>query len=339
MTMPKRRLGTAGPELSVFGLGSWAIGGGDWRYGLGPQDDRTSIATIVHAVEGGVNWIDTAASYGLGHAEVVIGRALRQLAPDQRPYVFTKCGVLWDKDRPYDEPRRVLRPDTIRVEVEASLRRLGVERIDVYQIHWPPEDESTPLESSWAEMARLVEGGTVGAIGVSNFSVDQLERCQRIHQVASVQVPLSLIHRSAADGLIPYASRIGAGAVVYSPLQTGLLTERWSRDRIASLPRGDRRLWHEDFQSPNLERNLALRDALQPLAERHGRSVGALALAWTLGWPGVTSAIHGARSTEQLDVAFEAADLRLDDEDLDAIAVVIDRAGAGEGPSRPSLRA
>jgi aryl-alcohol dehydrogenase-like predicted oxidoreductase len=337
MTIATRQLGRAGPAVSVIGLGSWAIGGGDWRYGLGPQDDRASIATIHRAVDLGINWIDTAASYGLGHAEEVIGRAIRQLATDRRPYVFTKCGIRWDEDRPYDEPRRVLRPDTIRLEVEASLRRLGVERIDVYQVHWPPDDSSTPLEASWAEMARLVGAGLVGAIGVSNFSAEQLQRCQVVHQVSSVQEPLSLIHRSAADGVIVDASAIGAGAVVYSPLQTGLLTDRWSRGRVASLPAGDRRLWHEDFQSPQVERNLALRDAIRPVAERHGCSVGSLALAWTLVWPGVTSAIHGARRAEQLDVAVEAAELRLGEQDLDEIAGAIDRTGAGEGPSRPRV--
>lgn len=335
MTIATRRLGDTGLELSIFGLGSWAFGGGDWRYGLGPQDDDTSIATILRAVDLGVNWIDTAASYGFGRAEAIIGRALRQLSPAERPYVFTKCGVLWDEGRRYDEPRRILRPDTIRTEVEASLRRLGLERIDVYQVHWPPDDESTPLEDSWAEMASLVDRGLVGAIGVSNFSVEQLARCQAIHQIGSLQAPLSLIHRAAAEDVISSAARMGAGVVIYSPLQTGLLTDRWSRDRVASLPAGDRRLWHEDFLSPNLERNLGLRDEVRLVAERHGCSVGAVALAWTLAWPGVTSAIHGARSPEQLAVALEAAELQLSDDDLDEIADAIQHTKAGEGPSHP----
>src|SRR6266851_4164655 len=291
--MPTRRLGGTDLEISVVGLGAWAIGGADWRYGLGPQDDETSISTIHAAVDAGINWVDTAASYGFGHSEEVVGRAVRRLPPADRPYLFTKCGVLWT-----DESR----------------------------------DEEVPLEESWDALAGLVDQGLVRAIGVSNFSVDQMTRCQGVRQIDSMQPPLSLIHRGAADELIPFAGEIGSGVLIYSPLQTGLLTDRWSLDRVASLPAGDRRRWHEDFLSPNLERNLALRDRLRPVAARLGTSVSAVAIAWTLAWPNVTAAIHGARSTSQLEVGIAAAGMRLTHQDLDEIAVAIEQSGAGEGP-------
>jgi aryl-alcohol dehydrogenase-like predicted oxidoreductase len=335
--MRRRRLGCTDLQISVVGLGAWAIGGGDWRYGLGPQDDEVSIATIHAAVAAGINWVDTAASYGFGHSEEVIGRALRQLPPADRPLVFTKCGVLWREGERDQEPERVLRPDTIRAEATRSLARLGVERIDLYQVHWPPNEETVPLEESWAALAALVDEGLVRAIGVSNFSLDQMRRCHAIRQIDSMQPPLSLIHRGSAEDLIPFAGEIGSGVIIYSPLQTGLLTDRWTLDRVASLPVGDRRRWHEDFISPNLEQNLALRDLLRPVAARHGSSVAAMAVAWALAWPDVTAAIHGARSVAQLDDGLSGAALELDDEDLDVIAAAVERSGAGEGPARPAL--
>ena len=333
--MPTRRLGRTDLEISVVGLGTWAIGGADWRYGLGPQDDEVSISTIHAAVDAGINWVDTAASYGFGHSEEVVGRAVRRLPPADRPYLFTKCGVLWTDESREEEPRRVLRPDTIRAEVRRSLARLQAERIDLYQVHWPPTEEEVPLEESWDALAELVDQGLVRAIGVSNFSIDQMTRCQGVRQIDSMQPPLSLIHRGAADELIPFAGEIGSGVIIYSPLQTGLLTDRWSLDRVASLPAGDRRHWHEDFLSPNLERNLALRDRLRPVAARLGTSVAAVAIAWTLAWPNVTAAIHGARSTSQLEVGIAAAGIRLTHQDLDEIAVAIEQSGAGEGAVRP----
>src|SRR5260370_2258417 len=234
-----RRLGGTDLEISVVGLGAWAIGGADWRYGLGPQDDKTSISTIHAAVDAGINWVDTAASYGFGHSEEVVGRAVRRLPPADRPYLFTKCGVLWTDESRDEEPRRILRPDTIRNEVRRSLARLQAESIDLYQVHWPPTEEEVPLEESWDALAGLVDQGLVRAIGVSNFSVDQMTRCQGVREIDSMQPPLSLIHRGAADELIPFAGEIGSGAILYRTLWTRLLPDRRSIQRDVILQSGD----------------------------------------------------------------------------------------------------
>jgi aryl-alcohol dehydrogenase-like predicted oxidoreductase len=209
---PTRRLGNSNLQLSTVGFGAWAAGGGGWAYGWGPQDDTASIASIRYALERGVNWIDTAAVYGLGHSEEVLRRALHDAAPRERPYVFTKCGMVWDEQNPSAAPRQVLRPESIRAECEASLRRLGVERIDLYQIHWP-DQSGTPVEESWATMVRLVDEGKVRAIGVSNFGVDLLERCEAIRHVDSLQPPLSLIRRQALEAEIPWCAAHGTGVI------------------------------------------------------------------------------------------------------------------------------
>ncbi len=329
-----RRLGRNGPEITRVGFGAWAIGGGGWAYGWGPQDDETSLKAMRHAITLGINWIDTAAVYGLGHSEEIVGRLLKDLPASDRPYVFTKCGLLWDEKDPMAQPQQVLRPESIRRECEASLRRLGVERIDLYQFHWP-DQTGTPVEDSWSEMVRLLEDGKVRWAGVSNFDVSLLERCEHIRHVDSLQPPFSLIHRGAVADVIPWCAEHGTGVIVYSPMQSGLLTEKWSAERVKNLAPDDwRRKW-PDFQSPNLEKNLALRDALKPIAERHGTTVAAIAVAWTLAWPGVTGAIVGARSPEQLDGWIGAAGLELAQEDLDEIARAIERTGAGTGPTHP----
>jgi aryl-alcohol dehydrogenase-like predicted oxidoreductase len=234
MTPNKRRLGTTDLEITTVGFGAWAIGGGGWAYGWGPQDDAGSIAAIRHAVSRGVNWIDTAAIYGLGHSEEVVGRALREIRASERPYVFTKGGMIADRERPYDEPTRDLRPESIRREVEASLRRLGVERIDLYQFHWP-DAVSTPIEESWREMGRLVDEGRVRAVGVSNFDVALLERAESVRHVDSVQPPFSLIRRDAAADVVPWAAAHGTGVLVYSPMQSGLLTDTFSAKRLDAM--------------------------------------------------------------------------------------------------------
>jgi aryl-alcohol dehydrogenase-like predicted oxidoreductase len=329
------RLGSTDLEISNIGLGTWAIGGGDWRYGLGPQDDTASIAVILEALEVGLNWIDTAPAYGLGHAEEIVGRALRKIPVAERPYVFTKCGVVWNEGDRKQEPRLVLRPDTVRAEVQSSLARLGLERIDLCQVHWPPENELAVLEDCWAELARMVDEGFVRAIGVSNFSTEQVRRCQAVRQVDSIQPRMSLIHRGAAADFIPFAREIGAGVLVYSPLQTGLLTDGWSPDLLRSLPLEDSRLLHPDFMSPHLELNLALRDGLRPIANRLRTSVASVAIAWVLAWPGVTAAIYGAREVNELSVATSASLLRLEDRDFAEIADAIANSGAGEGPVHP----
>jgi len=329
--VPTRKLGKNGPEITRVGFGAWAIGGGGWSYGWGPQDDEASLKAMRHAITLGINWIDTAAVYGLGHSEKLVGRLLKELPASDRPYVFTKCGLVWDERDPMADPRQTLRPQSIRRECEASLRRLGVERIDLYQFHWPDET-GTPVEDSWGEMGRLVEEGKVHWAGVSNFDVPLLERCEKIRHVDSLQPPFSLINRAAAAAEIPWCAQHGTGVIVYSPMQSGLLTEKWTVDRVKTLAPDDWRRRSPEFQSPNLEKNLALRDALTPIAERHGTTIGAIAVAWTLAWRGVTGAIVGARSPEQVDGWIGAASIELTGADLDEIAQAIERTGAGVGP-------
>lgn len=337
MKINKRPLGSSGLEITTVGFGAWAIGGGGWSFGWGPQDDKASEATMRHALELGINWIDTAAVYGLGHSEEVVGRFLRSLPVSQRPFIFSKCGLVWDKNNPMQEPRRVLKPESIRAECEASLRRLGIERIDLYQFHWPDET-GTAVEDSWAEMQRLIEEGKVRLGGVSNFNVSLLERCESIRRVDSLQPPFSLIRRDVAAREIPWCHAHNTGVICYSPMQSGLLTERFSAERVAALASDDWRRRSPEFNSPNLERNIALRDALQPIARRHGVSVSSVAIAWVLSWPGVTAAIVGARSPEQVDGWINSARLTLTNADLDEIARAIQRTGAGTGPSAPNLK-
>jgi aryl-alcohol dehydrogenase-like predicted oxidoreductase len=333
-TLPTRRLGSTELRLTPVGFGAWAVGGGGWAFGWGPQDDAQSIASIRHAVDRGVNWIDTAAVYGLGHSEEVVRRAIEVIPSNDRPYIFTKCGMVWDERRPEAPPRQVLEPGSIRRECEASLRRLGVEQIDLYQFHWP-DQSGIPIEDSWDAMIRLTEQGKVRAAGVSNFDVPLLERCEAIRHVDSLQPPLSLIRRQVAESDIPWCAAHKTGVIGYSPLQSGLLTDRFSPERVESMAEDDWRRRSPDFKPPRLERNLALRDALRPLAQRHGTSVSAVAIAWTLSWPGVTGAIVGARSPEQVDGWIGAATLELTLEDLDEIAQAIGRSGAGAGPALP----
>jgi len=332
--LPTRRLGLSGLQITAEGFGAWAIGGGGWSFGWGPQDDKASLAAMRHAIERGVNWIDTAAVYGLGHSEEVIGRLLRELSPSERPLVFTKCGLIWDQRNPMTPSRRVLKPESIRAECDASLRRLGVERIDLYQFHWPDET-GTPVEESWATMARLVEEGKIRAAGVSNFNVPLLERCEAVRHVDSLQPPFSLIRREAAANLIPWCVAHNTGVICYSPMQSGLLTDTFAADRASSLAEDDWRRRSQEFQPPNLGRNLALRDALRPIAARHGTSVACIAIAWVVAWPGVTGAIVGARSPQQVDGWIGAASIALTEQDLEEIAAAIQRTGAGAGPSRP----
>jgi aryl-alcohol dehydrogenase-like predicted oxidoreductase len=337
-TLQKRRLGTTDLELTTVGFGAWAIGGGGWAYSWGPQNDAQSVAAIHHAVSCGVNWIDTAAIYGLGRSETVVGRALRELPASERPFVFTKGGLVAHRESPYAEPERNLRPESIRSEVEASLQRLGVERIDLYQFHWP-DAIGTPIEDSWAEMARLVDEGKVRAAGVSNFDVTLLERAEAVRHVDSLQPPFSLIRRDSATNLLPWAAGHGTGVIVYSPLQSGLLTDGFSAKRLAEMADDDWRRGSGQFAEPQLSRNLALRDALRPIAERRGVTVSAVAVAWTLAWPGVTGAIVGARSPEQVDGWIAGGSLQLEQSELAAIAEAIHRTRAGSGPTVPAQQA
>jgi aryl-alcohol dehydrogenase-like predicted oxidoreductase len=336
--LAKRFLGSSEVEITTVGFGAWAIGGGGWMYGWGEQDDASSIAAMRHALELGVNWIDTAAVYGLGHSEEVVGRLLRSLPGPDRPLVFTKCGLVWDRRNPMTEPMRILRPASIRAECEASLRRLGVDRIDLYQFHWP-DQTGTAIEDSWAEMLRLIEQGKVRLPGVSNFDVSLLERCEAIHHVASLQPPFSLIKRNAAENEISWCKEHETGVICYSPMQSGLLTDNFSASRVAAMAEDDWRRRSSEFQTPSLPRNLALRDALRPIARRHATTVSAVAIAWVLAWPGVTAAIVGARSPEQVDGWISAANLILTATDLDEISRAIQTTQAGSGPATPRLKA
>jgi aryl-alcohol dehydrogenase-like predicted oxidoreductase len=320
-------------EITRVGFGASAVGGAGWKYGWGEQGDDASVAAIRHAVERGVNWIDTAAVYGLGHSEEIVGRVLRDLPHADRPYVFTKCGQVWDEGNPGAEPRPIGSPDSIRRECEASLRRLGIERIDLYQMHRPADDVA--VEDYWAELLRLKADGKVRAVGLSNHDVDQLAAAEKLGHVDTLQPPFSAIERTAAADVIPWCRDWQTGVIVYSPMQAGLLSGAFSRRRAARLPAGDWRARSDHFRGEGLERNLALAAALAPVAERHGVSEGAVAVAWTFAWPGVTAAIVGARNPEQVDGWLPAASLDLTDDDLDDIAEAIERAGAGDGPTRP----
>jgi aryl-alcohol dehydrogenase-like predicted oxidoreductase len=331
----KRPLGSSGIEITTVGFGAWAAGGGGWIFSWGEQDDAESVAAIRRAVDYGVNWIDTAAVYGIGHSEEVVGRALREIPAAQRPMVFTKCGVVADPAKPFASVTRTIRPDSIRREIEESLKRLGVERIDLYQFHWP-DATGVPVEDSWNEMVRLIEEGKVRAAGVSNFTVELLDRCERIRHVDSLQPPFSMIRRQAAADVIPWCAAHGTGVIVYSPMQSGLLTEAFTAERMAKLSEDDWRRKGPYFQEPALTRNLRLRDALRPIAARHGVSVSAVSVAWTLSWRGVTGAIVGARSAQQVDGWIAGGQLELTPQDLEEIARAIEQTEAGEGPARPA---
>jgi aryl-alcohol dehydrogenase-like predicted oxidoreductase len=327
-------LGRTDMRTTRVGFGAWALGGGDWAVGWGSQEDTESIAAIRHAIGRGVNWIDTAAVYGLGRSEQVVGMALRQIPPSERPFVFTKCGLLWDEANPQAMPRQAANPDSIRREVEASLQRLGVERIDLYQVHWPTQD-GTPLEAYWQAMLDLKREGKVRAVGLSNHDAAQLERAEHLGHVDTLQPPFSAIHRAAGADELPWCKAHETGVIVYSPMQSGLLSGAFSRARARSLPSNDWRSRSADFTGDGLERNLALADGLTQVAHRHGVSTAEIAIAWTLAWPGVTAAIVGARNAAQVDGWIDAPAVQLSATDLDEIARTIERTGAGDGPVRP----
>jgi aryl-alcohol dehydrogenase-like predicted oxidoreductase len=313
--MQTRKLGNSDLYITPVGYGAWAVGGSGWQFAWGSQDDNDSVAAIHRALELGVNWIDTAAVYGLGHSEEVVARALKSWS-GPRPYVFTKCGLRWDAQ---GNVQKVLTSGSIRREIEDSLRRLSVEVIDLYQIHWPPDPDSPALEEGWSTLADLKREGKVRWIGVSNFDVQQLRRAQAIAPVTSLQPPYSLVHREIEADILPYCLREGIGVIVYSPMASGLLTGAMTRERAAKLPKNDWRRGHPDFTEPNLSRNLALVDRLREIAERHNRSVGEAAIAWTLHNPAVTGAIVGARNAKQAEGVMRAGDFRLSDAEVNEI--------------------
>lgn len=320
-------------DITTVGFGAWAIGGGDWAFAWGPQDDDESVQAIHAAVDRGVNWIDTAGVYGLGHSEEVVARAVSQLPEADRPYVFTKGGLAWDDNDRRVPPRRVGRPDVIRQHIDDSLRRLGVERIDLFQLHWPAED-GTPVEEVWGAMLEAKAQGKVRAVGLSNHPVELLERAEAVGHVDSLQPPFSAINRTAGGDVIPWCDKHATGVIVYSPMQSGLLTGAFSAERVARLPEDDWRRRSPEF-TDRLEANLALSEALQPVADKHGVSRAAVAVAWTLSWPGVTAAIVGARRPSQIDGWVGAGSLSLDPDDVSTIAGAVARTGAGRGPARP----
>ncbi|UCD25486.1 MAG: aldo/keto reductase [Gemmatimonadota bacterium] len=335
MTLPTRTLGSSGFEISVVGFGAWAAGGGGWAFGWGHQDDARSLTAMKHAIDLGINWIDTAPVYGLGHSEEVVGQLLRETPSGDRPLIFTKCGQVWDSADRMKPAQSNLAPASIRAECEASLKRLGIDCVDLLQFHWP-DRAGVPVEDSWGEMERLIEEGKTRAGGVSNFDVTLLNRCEAMRHVDTLQPPFSLIQRRAGADVIPWCREHNTGVICYSPMQAGLLTETFTARRMSRLSADDWRHKSPDFKSPNLERNLQLRDALKPIAVRHDTTTAAVAIAWTLTWPGMTAAIVGARSPEQVDGWVQAAEIDLTADDLDDITAAIDTTGAGVGPTRPT---
>lgn len=310
--MQTKQLGNSDMQLTPIGFGAWALGGGGWAFGWGPQDDDDSISAIHESLDRGVNWIDTAAIYGLGHSEEVVGRAIKGVA--RKPYIFTKCQRVWnDKGEISDS----LKADSVRRECEASLRRLDVDVIDLFQIHWPRPEED--VEEGWATLAQLQQEGKIRWIGVSNFSVEQLQKAQKIAPVTSLQPPYSLVNRSVEDEILPFCREQNIGVINYSPMGAGLLTGAMTRERIANLPDDDWRKRGPNFQEPRVSRHLALVEILKEIAEKNGRTPGEVAIAWTLHNPAVTAAIVGARNAEQIGGIIGALDFRLSDAEFEQI--------------------
>lgn len=314
--MEQRVLGNSDLSISVLGIGAWAMGGGNWKFAWGPQDDGDSIAAIHTALDAGVNWIDTAAVYGLGHAELVVGEAVKERS--DKPLIFTKCARVWDENR---EIGKRLKRDSVMKECEDSLTRLGVDVIDLYQIHWPEPDEE--IEEGWEACARLKEQGKVRWIGVSNFSVSQMERIAPIAPITSLQPPYNMLVRDIEKEQLPYCERNGIGVIGYSPMRSGLLTGKMTAERIAAMPADDHRQHVPDFQEPRLSRNLALVELLREIGNEHDASPGEVAIAWTLRHPAITGAIVGMRTAAQARGVLGAASLKLDAQELSRIEAAL----------------
>lgn len=311
--MKTRQFGNTDMQTTPIGLGAWAIGGGGWESGWGPQDDQESIATIKRALDLGINWIDTAAVYGLGHSEEVVGKAIR--GRDWQPYIFTKCSLVWDE---HGKVSSRLKADSVRREAEASLKRLRIDVIDLYQIHWPNPDQD--IEEGLGAMVKLQEEGKIRYIGVSNFNVEQLRRAMKVAPISSLQPPYSLIHREAEQDVLPFCEENNIAVIVYSPMASGLLTGSMTKERIQNLPEDDWRKRNEDFQEPRLSRNLKLAEVLSEIGFMHNRTAGEVAVAWTLHNPAVTGAIVGARRPEQIENLVGAAEFRLSDSEMEKIS-------------------
>ncbi len=309
--MQTRKLGNPDLELTTVGLGTWAMGG-PWEYGWGPQDDEEAIGAVLAALEAGINWIDTAPAYGLGHSEELIRQALERAG--NKPIIATKCGILWNEKK---QKINCLKRQSVRDECHASLKRLGVETIDLYQIHWPDPDED--MEEAWEEMTRLKDEGKTRYIGVSNFNVEQIKRAEKIHPVASLQPPYSMLHREVEDELLEYCADNNIGVLAYSPMQRGLLTGKFSAERLASLPQDDHRRRSSDFREPQFSATIELVESLKKIAERNGKTCAQLALSWVLRRPEVTAAIAGARRPDQIKETAPASDWNLSQEDIEEI--------------------
>jgi len=315
--MQKRRLGNTDLELTTVGLGTWAMGG-PWQYGWGPQDDDEAIGAILAALETGINWIDTAPAYGLGHSEELIRQALKQV--DDMPLIATKCGILWNEKR---EKVSCLKRQSIRDECHASLERLGIDVIDLYQMHWPDPDED--VEEAWEEMARLLDEGKVRYLGASNFTVEQIERVQKVHPPVSLQPPYSMLHREVEDELLEYCGQNEIGVVAYSPIQRGLLTGKFDRARFEALAPDDHRRMSPDFLEPQFSATLELVEDLKKIAGRNGRTCAELAISWVLRRPEVTAAIVGARSPQQIIETAPAGDWKLSERDIKQIEQLLNQ--------------
>ena len=306
-SLPLRKLGNSDLELTPIGFGAWAIGGGNWEFAWGAQDDSESVAAIHRALDHGINWIDTAAIYGLGHSEEMVARALKTAS--HKPLVFTKCSMRWHADRSI---YRSLKAESVREELESSLRRLGVETIDLYQIHWP--NPETEIEEGWEALAKLREQGKVRWIGVSNFNVEQMKRVQKIAPITSLQPPYSMLRRAIEEDILPFAQANNIGVINYSPMVSGLLTGKMTAERVAALPADDWRKRAVEFNEPRLSRNLKLVELLREIGAEHKVEPGVVAVAWTLRHPAITAAIVGGRSAQQVDGIVPALTFRLSDE-------------------------
>jgi len=310
--MTTKRLGNSDMDITRIGVGAWAIGGGGWAFGWGPQDDNESVEAIRAAIDRGMNWIDTAAVYGLGHSEEVVAKALEGIS--KKPYVFTKCARVWDESRKIGKR---LKADSVKKECEDSLRRLKLDVIDLYQIHWPEPDED--IEEGWGAMAKLKEEGKVRWIGLSNFSADQMRRVQPIAPITSLQPQYSMLAREAEESILPYTKANNIGVIVYSPMRNGLLSGGMTKERVANFPEDDFRRNRPDFQEPKLTKNLELAELLRKIGSKHGRTPGEVAIAWTLLNPAVTAAIVGVRSAKQVEGVIGAGDLSLTPTDISQI--------------------
>jgi aryl-alcohol dehydrogenase-like predicted oxidoreductase len=310
--MVKMKLGNSDMDITRIGFGAWAIGGAGWDFGWGHQEDKDSVDAIIRSLELGINWIDTAAIYGLGHSEEIVAKALSSWT-GTKPYVFTKCAQVWDENKNITLSHE---PQSIKKECENSLKRLKVDCIDLYQIHWPPRNNDDKIEPAWEMMAKLKSEGKVRWIGVSNFNVDQLKKAQKIAPVTSLQPPYNLINRKYEPEILPYCKENNIGVIVYSPMSSGLLTGAFSKERAANLAEDDWRSRSANFIEPKLTENLILAEKLKAVGKKYNRSAGEIAIAWTLKNPAVTAAIVGARNPVQVNGVMKAAEILLNDEDI-----------------------